>query len=76
MEWKTYKSVIKQLQFIMNSGTCMKKEIQEMIKESKVMNNTNTHAYLQAEVNVMFMQMHTKKGINFFGEMLIAKMIK
>ena len=40
------------------------------------MNNKNTHAYMKAAVNVMFMHMHAKKGIQFFGERDIAVMIK
>ena len=40
------------------------------------MNNTDTHAYIQAAVNVMNTQMHEKKGINKFGERAMAEMIK
>ena len=65
-EGELYESVSKQLQFIMDNNTCTKKKIQEMMKESEVMNNTNTHAYMQAEVNVMFTRMHAKKGIKLF----------
>ena len=54
----------------------MKKKIQETIKESEELNNTNTHAYIQAAVNVMNTQMHEKKGINKFGERAMAEMIK
>ena len=54
----------------------MKKQIQEMMKESEMMNNTNKHAYMEAEVNVMFTQMHANKGIRLFGERDIAAMIK
>ena len=41
-----------------------------------MMNNTNKHAYMQADVDVMFTQIHTKKVIKFFGERAIASMIK
>ena len=47
-----------------------------IMKESEVRNNTNTHAYMQAEVNVLFMHMNTKKGIKQFGERDIAATIK
>ena len=40
------------------------------------MNNTNTHAYIQAAVNVLFTQMHTKKGIKLFCDRDISAMIK
>ena len=53
MEGKSYNSVSKKLQFLMNNDVCMKKKIQEMMKESEVTNNTNTHAYMQESVNVM-----------------------
>ena len=43
-EGKTYKSLIKQLQFIMNNDKSLNKNIQEMMKESETKNNTNTHA--------------------------------
>ena len=31
------------------------------------MNDTNTHVYMQAEVNVVFTQIQAKKGIKLFG---------
>ena len=40
------------------------------------MNNKNAHAYMQAAVNVMFMQMNEKKGIKLFGKRDILEMIK
>ena len=40
------------------------------------MNNTNTYAYMQAELNMMFMWMHANKGINIFGKRAISEMIK
>ena len=40
------------------------------------MNNTNTHAYMQAEVDLMFIQMHKKNLIKLFGEGYIVEMIK
>ena len=40
------------------------------------MNNTNTHTYMQAVVNVMFTQINAKKLIDMFGERAIAEMIK
>ena len=46
------------------------------MKESKVMNNKNTHAYMQAAVKMMFTHMHAKKGIKLFGESDISAMIK
>ena len=55
---KSYNSVIRQLQFIMNNDVFMNKQLQEMMKRSEMMNNTNTHAYMQAAVNVMFAQIH------------------
>ena len=61
MEGKLYKSVNKQLQFLMNNNTCAKKQKKEMMKQFELKNNTNTHAYMQAEVNMMFTQMHAKK---------------
>ena len=39
------------------------------------MNNTNTHAYMQAVFNVIFTHIHAKKGIKLFGERAIAEMI-
>ena len=36
--------------FLINKYMCVKKLIQEMMKEFGVMNNTNTHAYMQAAV--------------------------
>ena len=41
-----------------------------------MMNNINIHAYMKTMMNVVFMHMHAKKGINFFGEISIAEMIK
>ena len=46
-----------------------------MIKESEVKNNTDTHAYMKAALNMMFTQMHTKKGINISGKRDIDAMI-
>ena len=46
------------------------------MKESNVINNTNTHAYMQAAVNVVFMHIHANKGIKLFGERAIVSMIK
>ena len=60
----------------MNNGTSVKKQTQEMMKEYDIMNNTNTHAYMQKEVNVMFMQMYANKGIMLFCERDIAGTIK
>ena len=40
------------------------------------MNNTDTHAYMQAAVNVMFTQMYANKEINMFGERDVSEMIK
>ena len=40
------------------------------------MNNTNTHAYMQATVNVVFTQMHAKKRIKLFGERDLVVMKK
>ena len=60
----------------MNNDTCTKKKIQEMMEEYKVENDTNKHAYIQAAVNVMFKQIHEKKGIKMFGERAIEAMIK
>ena len=76
MEGDLYKSVVKQLQFIVKNNTCINKQIQKTTKESEVMNNKNMHAYMQAAVNVIFTQMHAKKGIKIFGERGIAAMIK
>ena len=44
MEGNLYKRVSKKLQFLMKNYTCMKKQIQENMKESDVMNNKNTHS--------------------------------
>ena len=68
--------MIKQIQFIINNGTYVKKKIQEMMKEFDMMNNKNTYAYIKAAVNVMFMYMHKNKLIKLFGEIDIAAMIK
>ena len=76
MEGKSYKGVSKQLLFIMKNDQCMKKQIKETNNESEVMNNKNAHAYMQAAVNVMFMQMNEKKGIKLFGKRDILEMIK
>ena len=46
------------------------------MKESEVTNNKNTHAYMQSEANVMFMQMQANKGINTFGERDITSIMK
>ena len=53
MEFNAYKSVSKQIQFLMNNDTSVKKQIQETMKEFNMMNNTNIRAYMKAEVNVM-----------------------
>ena len=45
------------------------------MKESDMMNNTNTHACMQAEVNLVFTHMHKNKVIKFFGEISIAEII-
>ena len=39
-------------------------------------NITNTHAYIQAEVNMMFTKMHARKAVKFFGERAMAAIIK
>ena len=39
-------------------------------------NNTHKHEYIQAEVSVIFTQMHEKKLIALFGERDISAMIK
>ena len=54
MEVKSYNSVIRQLQFLMNNDTSVKKQIQEIMKLSDIMNNTNTHVYTQAAENMFF----------------------
>ena len=76
MEEGSYKSVSNQLQFFMMNDKCMKKKIQETMKESEAMNNKNTHLYMQTAVNMMFTQMHAKKGIKMFGERYIEEIIK
>ena len=76
MEVKSYNSVIRQLQFLMNNDTFVKKKIQEIMKLSDIMNNTNTHVYTQAAENMFFIQICAKKGIHFFGERAIVAMIK
>ena len=43
MEGNSYKNVIKHIQFLMNNNTCTKKQIKEIMKESEVTNNKNTH---------------------------------
>ena len=67
MEGNSYKSVSKQLHFFMKKDMCMKKQIQEIMKESEVSNNNNAHTYMQAYMNVMFNQMQSKKEIKFLG---------
>ena len=67
MEGNSYKSVSRKLQFLMKNYTCMNKTNIKRIKESEVMTNINTHSYMQAEVKVIFTQIHSKKGINMFG---------
>ena len=47
-----------------------------MMKESDMMNNTNTHSYMQAEENVTFTHTQKKKGIKLSGEREISVMIK
>ena len=61
MQGNLYNSVSKQLQFIIKNDKCMKKQIQETMKESEVANNINTHAYMKAAVNVVCMQIQVKK---------------
>ena len=46
------------------------------MKEFEVMNNKNTHAYMQAEVNMLFTHMHAKKRVKLFGERDISALIK
>ena len=46
------------------------------MKESEIMNNTNKHAYIEADVNVMFTQLHANKGTKLFGKRDITEMIK
>ena len=46
------------------------------MKQSEVMNNTNTHVYMQTVVNLVFTQINAKKGIKLFGERVVATMIK
>ena len=75
-EGNSYKSVSKQIQLLMNKYMCVKKQIQEMIKESEIIIIENTHAYMQAAVMVMFTHMHAKKGTKLFGERAIVAMIK
>ena len=41
-----------------------------------MMNNKNTHACMQTEANVMFVQIHSRKGTEFFGESNISAMMK
>ena len=60
----------------MNNYTCIKKRIQEMMIAYKLMNNKNTHACMQAAVNMMFTHMHVKRVIKLFGERSISEMIK
>ena len=60
----------------MNNNASVNKQMQEMAKESEMMNNKNTHAYMQAAVNVIFTQMHENKGITLFCERTMAVMIK
>ena len=54
MEGKSYNSVSKQIEFLTNNYTCVKKKIQELMKWSDMTNNKNTHAYMKAAANVMF----------------------
>ena len=75
MQGNLYNSVSKQLQFIIKNDKCMKKQIQETMKESEVANNINTHAYMKAAANVMFTQIHAWKIIKLFGERGIAATI-
>ena len=60
----------------MNNNTSLKNQIKEMIKEYETINNINIHAYMNTVANVMFMQIHSKKGIKLFGEREILEMIK
>ena len=59
----------------MKNDESVQKQIQETKKESEIMNNKNTYAYIQAEMNVMLTQMQAKKAIKFFGKMYIAEVI-
>ena len=54
MEDKSYNIVSKQIEFLTNNYTCVKKKIQELMKWSDMTNNKNTHAYMKAAANVMF----------------------
>ena len=76
MEFNAYKSLSKQIQFLMNNDTSVKKQIQETMKEFNMMNNTNIRAYMKAEVNVMSTQIHKKKGIKLFGKRATLEVIK
>ena len=76
MEFNAYKSLSKQIQFLMNNDTSVKKQIQETMKEFNMMNNTNIRAYMKAEVNVMSTQIHKNKGIKLFGKRAILEVIK
>ena len=40
-----------------------------------MMNNTNTYAYMQLAFNVVFTEIHKKKGIKYFVGRDIAAMI-
>ena len=46
IEGNSYKSVSKQLQYLMNNDTYVNKQIQETTKEPKMISNTNTYAYI------------------------------
>ena len=46
------------------------------MKESNMVNNTNTHAYTLEAVNEMFTHTHVKKLIKLFSEIAIAETIK
>ena len=61
MEEKSYKTVGKQLQFIIKNDMFTKKQIEETMEKIRVMNNANTYVYMQAAVNVMFIKIHANK---------------
>ena len=62
--------------FIIKNYPPVKKQTQERTKESRMTNNKNIHAYMQAAVSVMFTYINTKKVIKLFGERSIVEMIK
>ena len=62
--------------FLINNYVCVRNQIQVMMNCSEVVNNTNTYTYMQSAVNKRYMQMHGKKGIKLFGDMVIPTMDK